>query len=100
MNRAFYVLVLLLVSPTKIAAEDQQFFVPNKIPKSHYKIDAKINVERGVVSGSGEMRLVNSGSHPIGTLGVDWSLLGTGSLEIQTPAISVPSSGWDISRIC
>ncbi len=69
----FLVLLALLVEPSSAAQEG--FVVPAEIPKSHYRIDARIDLATpGWVDGQGTITLKNNSSLKIGVIALDWSL--------------------------
>lgn len=61
----------------------QKFFSPAEIPKSHYKIEAKIDLERVLVEGKETIIFKNTSSLPISVLAFDWAIKEARSIKLE-----------------
>jgi hypothetical protein len=91
---------LILTFVAGVHAEDE-YWVPKDPPKSLYTVDARFDIEGGLLQGSEEIVFTNNSAGPIGVLALSWLLDDDSSLEISidgdAPALlnaenGVPSS--------
>lgn len=72
MKRVITILFIML-APLVVTLHPSQegFWVPYDPPKCHYRIDARIDLEKGKVEGKETITLKNDSEHPIKVLAVD-----------------------------
>jgi tetratricopeptide (TPR) repeat protein len=79
---SFVISIGLLVSSSPAALKEYR--VPADPPKSHYIIDARIDLTKGAIEGRETIMLKNTSAGPIGILAVDWPVGPASSLSLET----------------
>jgi tetratricopeptide (TPR) repeat protein len=86
------ILSALICFPTLVFSQAYEgYWVPKDIPKSHYKIETKINVTNAEVEGKGKIVLNNTASRPIQIIAFDWSISDRSSLTVSIGGIQLTS---------
>jgi tetratricopeptide (TPR) repeat protein len=65
------------------------YFVPVEVPSSRYRIDARIDLQAGVVDGRETVELRNDSSRPLDTIALDWSLNEAQSVEVSAGGLTL-----------
>ena len=60
-----------------------EFFVPKTPPNSHYLINAKINVNKGIIEGEQIITFVNSSNKEIKILAFDWTISESRKIKVS-----------------
>ncbi len=58
------------------------YWVPADPPKSHYVIDAKIDLEAGLIEGEERITLKNDSNRPIDVVAIDWRISAGFSIDV------------------
>ena len=66
-----------------ISGAEARFKTPVSPPKSHYRIDARIDLEDGVVAGRETITLRNSSTIPLTTVALTWTISDRSSLDVS-----------------
>ena len=61
----------------------QTFFTPAEPPQSHYKIEARIDLEKALVEGKETVVFKNKSSIPISILAFDWAIKDGRTIELE-----------------
>ena len=71
------------------------YFSPVDPPASRYVIDARVDVDQGVLEGRETIRVKNTCSRPLGVLAFDWDFGPSSSLEVSLPGVKLfpPADG-------
>lgn len=80
-HTALTLFVVLTLVPQFIGAQEH-FWVSKDPPKSHYKIEVKIDVDNDIVEGREVIILPNNTSKPIHVIALDWSISDKFSIDI------------------
>jgi hypothetical protein len=60
----------------------QRFWVPENLPRSHYRIECRVDTAAGQLTGTESIHIVNRTSRPFTRLALDWALNSGQSLSI------------------
>ncbi len=69
------------------------YFAPAEIPRSRYRIEARIDPRTVLVDGRETIVLTNKSAHPIGTIAFEWSLDEARSLEVSVGGMTLAPKG-------
>jgi len=75
------VLSMSIVFPEGASAQDK-FRVPKDPPKAHYKIDARIDVSKGITDGKGTISFTNNSRKEMHEIAIDWRISPASSIEV------------------
>ncbi len=67
------------------------YFVPSDVPRSRYRIEARIDPKAGLVDGRETISLTNSSGRAIGTVALDWSLDAGRCLDVTAGGVKLPA---------
>ncbi|HUV04876.1 MAG TPA: M1 family aminopeptidase [Armatimonadota bacterium] len=88
--------ILFFTCVVHVHAEDE-YWVPKDPPKSLYTVDARFDIDGGLLQGSEEIVFTNNTARPIGVLALSWSIDDDSSLEIsidgEAPALLNSENG-------
>jgi tetratricopeptide (TPR) repeat protein len=79
----FLTFAVLIITLAQGIFAQQKFFAPAEPPKSHYKIEARIDLARVLVEGKETVTFKNSSSLPISVLAFDWAIKEGRSIELE-----------------
>jgi tetratricopeptide (TPR) repeat protein len=79
----FLTFIVLIIAIAQEIFALQKFFTPAEPPKSHYKIEARVDLERALVEGKETIIFKNSSSLPISVLAFDWAIKEARSIELE-----------------
>jgi len=87
-HRLFIVFFLVLLgacsSPERnVSGAKDRYQTPASPPKSHYRIDARIDLEDGVAAGRETIALRNSSTIPLTTVALAWTISDMSSLDVS-----------------
>lgn len=80
--------ILSFLTSEFVTAEDD-FWVPKDPPKSHYIIEAKIDVENGIIEGTETIILENTANRPISVVEFVWTINDKSSMEASAAGQSL-----------
>lgn len=83
MIHPFILYSCFLLSGIPQALGGGEYRVPTEPPKSHYKIDVRIDLERKRIEGNGAITFTNHASFPLEVLAFDWSVKDGRSLVVS-----------------
>lgn len=81
--------LLLILLPVIILPEQVGYRVPTHLPSCHYRIDARIDPDRGVIEGKAVVSFKNDSRLDIGVLAFEWKIDQDYILEISAPGTSL-----------
>jgi tetratricopeptide (TPR) repeat protein len=87
-HRLFILLILVFFTACQppegnVSREDSRFQVPGSPLKNYYRVDARIDLEEGVVAGSETITFENSSTMPLTTVALAWTISETSSLDVS-----------------
>jgi len=80
---AFFVFIVLVLILAQEAYALQKFFVPAAPPKSHYRIEARIDLEKALVEGQETIIFKNTSSLQISVLAFDWAVKDSRTIKLE-----------------
>jgi len=79
---AFLSFLLLILASGHLLHGQENYWVPADPPKSHYRIDARVDPQKGFIEGKETVTLKNHSDRTIGVLAFDWALSESSSIDI------------------
>jgi hypothetical protein len=79
---AFLSFLLLILASGHLLHGQENYWVPADPPKSHYRIDARVDPQKGFIEGKETVTLKNHSDRTIGVLAFDWTLSENSSIDI------------------
>jgi tetratricopeptide (TPR) repeat protein len=84
MKRAgFLSFVLSILTFAHLLHCQENYWVPVNPPKSHYRIDVGIDLQKGLIQGKETVALKNHSDRTIGVLALDWTISESSTIDIM-----------------
>jgi len=77
------VLIVLVLFGASAGLASDAYWVPKDPPKAHYRIEARIDLDSRLISGTERITLKNTAARPLEFLAVDWQIRDDDSLDLR-----------------
>lgn len=78
------ILIILYFNGCTVSSHQDGYLVPTDPPKSHYIIEASIDLEKGMIEGTQTVTLKNDSHKPLSILAVSWKINDASSIKLKT----------------
>lgn len=86
---AHSLILAILLAAGPLAAASQEFWTPADPPRSHYRIEAKVDLESHLITGRERITLKNTSRQPLDCIGIDWQITGPDSIDLKAEGRSL-----------